>query len=77
MQRMLIVKADATLLASDPLTKMLARQAGLAYAAAFKLMVGSMEQDNPVETPRLMNSAGRMMSVFHELLLVWVDQKSK
>ena len=47
----------------------LAHQAGLAHAAAFKLMDRAMEQGNPVETARLVNSAGRMMSVFQQALL--------
>jgi hypothetical protein len=54
---------------SDPLTKMLAHQAGLAHAAAFKLMDRAMEQDSPVETARLVNSAARMMSAFQQALV--------
>lgn len=63
------VDAAAAIASSDPLTKMLAHQAGLAHAAAFKLMDRAMEQDNPVETTRLVNSAGRMMSVFQQALV--------
>lgn len=63
------IDAAAAMASSDPLTKMLAHQAGLAHAAAFKLMDRAMEQDNPVETARLVNSAGRMMSVFQQALV--------
>jgi hypothetical protein len=63
------IDAAAATECSDPLTKMLAHQAGLAHAAAFKLMDRAMEQDNPVETARLVNSAGRMMSVFQQALV--------
>jgi hypothetical protein len=63
------IDAVAAMTSSDPLTKMLAHQAGLAHAAAFKLMNRAMEQDNSVETARLVNSAARMMSVFQQALV--------
>jgi hypothetical protein len=64
------VDAAAATGCNDPLTKMLAHQAGLAHAAAFRLMDRAMEQNNPVETARLVNAAGRMMNVFQQALMV-------
>lgn len=63
------IDAAAATASGDPLTKMLAHQASLAHAAAFKLMDRAIEQDNPVETARLVNSAARMMSVFQQALV--------
>lgn len=63
------IDAAAASSSGDPLTKMLAHQASLAHAASFKLMDRAMEQGNPVEMARLVNSAGRMMSVFQQALL--------
>ena len=61
------VCADASLDKDrDSLTKMLAHQAGLAHAAAFKLMDRAMEQENPVEMTRLVNASGRMMAAFQQ-----------
>lgn len=54
---------------NDPLTKMLAHQAGLAHAAAFKLMDRAMEQEHPVEMTRLTNAAARMMATYQQALL--------
>ena len=63
------IDAAAATTSSDPLTKMLAHQASLAHAAAFKLMDRAMEQDSPVEMARLMNSAARMMGTFQQALV--------
>ena len=63
------IDAAAATTSSDPLTKMLAHQAGLAHAAAFRLMDRAMEQDSPVEMARLVNSAARMMSTFQQALV--------
>lgn len=64
------IDAAAAADCNDPLTKMLTHQAGLAHAAAFKLMDRAMEQSSPTEAARLVNAAGRMMNSFQQALLV-------
>lgn len=64
------VDAAASANCNDSLTKLLAHQAGLAHAAAFKLMDRAMEQGDPVEMARLVNAAGRMMAAFQQALIV-------
>jgi hypothetical protein len=61
--------AAAATACSDPLTKMLVHQAGLAHAAAFKLVDRAIDKDSPAETARLMNSAARMMGTFQQALV--------
>lgn len=48
---------------------MLVHQAGLAHAAAFKLVDRAIDQDSPAETARLMNSAARMMGTFQQAMV--------
>jgi hypothetical protein len=64
------VDAAAAAGCNDSLSKLLAHQAALAHAAAFKLTDRAMEQDNSVEVARLVNAAGRMMAAFQQALLV-------
>ena len=63
------IDAAAATACSDPLTKMLVHQAGLAHAAAFKLVDRAIDQDSPAETARLMNSAARMMGTFQQAMV--------